>query len=146
MSRLEKRHYRPYPGRFNRDSGERIVGKFFIAPTGEILEVLDTHQQVAFHVLKDRGAEMEPTVQNMIAAEDALKAEGYIRGQLYEHSGLGLEGTSAALKARAHTALKVLPYPRRVVMQLYPQGTAKEYLKGDLGSLGWGRRASGRRS
>ena len=126
-----------FAGHFNKHSQERIIGKFFINPEGEVLPVTNTHQEYAFDYLKEHGSRKAPTPQNKILAEDQLKESGWIRGQIYQYDGLAIEGTREALNTRGINALEALAEPRRVIVQLYPEGTAKEYLGADVEKIGW---------
>ena len=128
----------PICGWLNRQGGgEPIVGKFWIEPNGTVRSIDTTHQETAFDILKEQGRRMQPTIKNKLKAEDTLKDAGWIRGQVYENDGLGLEGLRDALNRYGVSALELVPEPKRLYAQVYPEGRTNEFTGDDLERNGW---------
>ena len=130
--------------------GERIIDKFWVTCDGRLVHQgpYVTHQEYALDFLrKNEGfAVTHDRNRDRLRAEAALLARGWLRGQVYDVDGLGLQGKPRAVKAHGAVALSLVPRPRRLYIQSWPRVSRCDYFGAEaLDRLGWDRLAAHRR-
>jgi hypothetical protein len=116
--------------------GERIVDKCWISDRGTLIHhgLYRTHQDVALDFLRENEAFKVTQDRNAdkLKAESILLVRGFLRCQVYADDGLGLQGTTRAVRAHGATALTLVPRPRRLYFADWPGGRTLIYTGKDL--------------
>lgn len=119
---------------------ERIIDKAWIAADGTLIHhgLGTSHQEWAVrHLRGTKGFRRSGNLnRDMLRAERALLGRGWIRVQYFEFGGLGLNGSTKALKARGHVALRLLPRPRRVYRMVWPTNQTGLFLPKQYAGIG----------
>lgn len=128
------------PGLGKRTSSEKIQDKAWINPHGELIHhgLNTTHQEWAIRFLRESNdpAAQTPEGQNLMKVDDILLGRGWVRVQIYDTKGMGLQGKPEAVKANGHAALALLPKPRRVYVMDFPSGETSLYTADELAAIG----------
>lgn len=74
-----------------------------------------------------------------MTVDDILLKRGYIRVQVYENGGLGLQGKPEAVQSYGHAALAIQPNPKRVYVMEWPSGETSLYNADELKEIGLGK-------
>jgi hypothetical protein len=128
------------PGLGTRTGKETIIDKGWINAEGELIHhgMVQTHQEYAIKYLRDTKdpASKTPQGQTLTKVDDILLKRGWIRVQIYDTSGMGLQGSPEAIRAHGHAALALLPKPRRVYVMEWPSGETSLYTADELAAIG----------
>lgn len=123
-----------------RTGREQIVDKGWINEKGELIHhgAGTTHQEWAIKFLRDTKdpASKTPEGKDLMRVDDILLERGYIRVQIYDNAGMGLQGKPEAIKAYGHAALALLPKPKRVYVAEWPSGETSLYTADELVAIG----------
>lgn len=128
------------PGTGQRTGKENIIDKAWIGPDGELIHhgPATTHQEWAIKFLRDTKDPAAKTIEGrtLTKVDNIMLKRGYIRVQIYDTAGMGLQGSEDAIRARGYVALQLLPKPRRVYVMLWPENETSMYAADELGAIG----------
>lgn len=123
-----------------RTGKENIVDKGWINDKGELIHhgAGTTHQEWAIKFLRETNdpASKTPEGKDLMRVDDILLERGYIRVQIYDNAGMGLQGKPEAVKSYGHAALALLPKPKRVYVAEWPSGETSLYTADELKAIG----------